>query len=54
MKEPLTEEAFIQQYVLQRAGINRNVTFNGAGAADRGKELYEHIQSIKTKDTQQQ
>lgn len=55
MKEPLNEEAFIQQYVLTRAGINRNTTFNGVGAADSGKTIYEHIQGItKTKDKQQE
>ena len=55
MKELLNEEAFIQQYVLTRAVIHRTAAFNGIGAADTGKELYAHIQSItKTKDKQQQ
>ena len=55
MKEPLNEEAFIQQYVLARATLNRTGRFNTNGAADRGKEVYAYIQSItKTKDQQQQ
>jgi hypothetical protein len=55
MKEALNEEAFIQQYVLQRATLSRTSLFDVKGAARRGKEAYEYIQSItKTKDQQQQ
>ncbi len=54
-QEILNEEAFIQQYVLARANFHRAITFSGIGAADRGKEIYKHIQSItETKYKQQQ
>lgn len=53
MKEPLNEEAFIQQYVLARAAMPRTAVFNAVGAVDRGKEAYDRIKIItKNKDQQ--